>query len=213
MYICGTKWCQVSVDEPGPVVAGLYVREQAGLLDLAAPELPALEPPSQVWLPWARHPPVGWGPPQLAVPADDRTAEEWERWWWRLVRAQPERQHPADLPDFRSVQDLPGLRAALRVHGESAVRWTEAVQDDPRARVSLDSPRRGLTAMLDDLMVDGARPFKLRLTVVPLAVEHAWVLDGAHVLLTRRLIGDPENLLDWLRPRILGLARGRALTG
>lgn len=213
MYICGTKWCQVSVDEPGPVVAGLYVRERAALLGLAAPDLPALDPSSAVWLPWARHAPVGWQPPDLPVPADDRTAGEWERWWWRLVRAEPERQKPLDLPDFRSVIDLPGLRAALRVHGESAVRWTDSVQDDPRAQLALDSPRRGLTTLLDEMIVDGARPFRLRLTVVPLAVEHAWVLDGSHVLLTRRLISDPENLLDWLRPRISALAQGRILAG
>lgn len=213
MYICGTRWCQVSVDEPGPVVAGLYVRERAGLLGLAAPDLPALDPSSQVWLPWARRAPVDWRPPDLDVPVDDRTAQQWEQWWWRLVRAEPERQRPVDLPDVRSALDLPLLRSALRVHGESAVRWTDAVQDDPRASLALDSPRRGLTAILDDLLVDGARPFRLRLTVVPLAVEHAWVLDGRHVLLTRRLIADPENLLDWLRPRIAALAQGRVLTG
>lgn len=213
MYISGTKWCQVSVEEPAPVVAGLYVRERAGLLDLAAPELPALDPSSTVWLPWARRAPVGWQPPGLDVPADDRTAQQWERWWWRLVRAEPERQHGLDLPLMRSAVELPAVRAALQVHGESAVRWTEAVQDDPRAHLALDSPRRGLTTMVDSLLVDGARPFRLRLTVVPLAVEHAWVLDGAHILLTRRLVSDPENLLDWLRPRISTLAQGRALTG
>ena len=49
------------------------------------------------------------------------------------------------------------------------------------------------------------RPFRLRLTVIPVQTEHAWQLAPDHILMTRNLIADRDNVLDWLRSRILAL--------
>ena len=40
------------------------------------------------------------------------------------------------------------------------------------------------------------------------AHDGAWMLGPDHVLITRRLIADLDNAVDWLRPRILTLAGG-----
>ena len=51
----------------------------------------------------------------------------------------------------------------------------------------------------------GSKPFRLRLTVIPVETEHAWQLAPDHILMTRHLIGDRNNVLDWLRSRILAV--------
>ena len=68
------------------------------------------------------------------------------------------------------------------------------------------APREGL----DELARQAAqnwrsRPFRLRLTVIPVQTEHAWQLAPDHILMTRNLIADRENVLDWLRSRLLSL--------
>ena len=50
------------------------------------------------------------------------------------------------------------------------------------------------------------QPFNIRITVIGVQTKHAWVLAPDHLMLTRHLIADLDNALDWLRPRILALA-------
>lgn len=42
--------------------------------------------------------------------------------------------------------------------------------------------------------------------MIGVQTKHAWVLRPDHLLLTRQLVFDLDNALDWLRPRILALA-------
>ena len=45
----------------------------------------------------------------------------------------------------------------------------------------------------------------MRITVIGVQSKHAWMLAPDHVLMTRHLVADIDNVLDWLRPRILAL--------
>ena len=49
-------------------------------------------------------------------------------------------------------------------------------------------------------------PFNVRITVIGVQTKRAWVLAPDHLMLTRHLIADLDNAVDWLRPRILALA-------
>jgi hypothetical protein len=53
----------------------------------------------------------------------------------------------------------------------------------------------------------GRRPaqFSMRITVIGVQSKHAWLLAPDHVLMTRHLVADIDNVLDWLRPRLLAL--------
>ena len=74
---------------------------------------------------------------------------------------------------------------------------------------ALAAPGLGLNALVSDLpTILGRRPlpFAVRITVIGVQTKHAWVLAPDHLMLTRHLIADLDNALDWLRPRILALA-------
>ena len=76
-------------------------------------------------------------------------------------------------------------------------------------KAAQSAPGIGLNALVRDLpKLLGRRPqpFAMRITVIGVQTKHAWVLAPDHVLLTRHLISDLDNALDWLRPRILALA-------
>ncbi len=112
-------------------------------------------------------------------------------------------------PGFRALKKVPAIQLLLQRHFEEAGRWVEAVMSDPRVRREETTPRPGLAAIVASLDSDPVRvpiPFRLRLTVIPVASKHAWVVGAEHILISRRLIADTDNALDWLRPRIAALA-------
>ena len=49
--------------------------------------------------------------------------------------------------------------------------------------------------------------------MIGVQTKHAWILTPDHLLLTRHLIADLDNALDWLRPRIIALAAGHSAAG
>ena len=49
--------------------------------------------------------------------------------------------------------------------------------------------------------------------MIGVQTKHAWILAPDHLLLTRHLIADLDNALDWLRPRIIALAAGHSAAG
>ena len=217
MYIAGSERCQISVAEPAPLVVALYLRERAGLDPNLDYELPGLDPPITRWPVWARSAPVGWAPPAAVrdTPVDPGVAAaEWARWWNHLLvegATSSETFHP---PGFRDLRAIPAIQLLLQRHYEEASRWVDAITDDPRVRREQTTPRPGLTAMLAELEADPAArptPFRLRLTIVPVRTKHAWPLEPDHILISRRLVADTDNVLDWLRPRgVRALARGTA---
>ncbi|MTD14488.1 hypothetical protein GIS00_11075 [Nakamurella sp. YIM 132087] len=214
MYIAGTDRCRVEVAEPLPLVVALYLREVADLDPPRARGIPRLEPAFDSWPVWARNPPSDWDPPlvlRYAAGIDlvdrDRASEEWDRWWSRLLLTLPTPDQAFRPPAFRAFRSLPALRLLLQKYHDEAARWAEAVTQDPRVQGAHAAPRSGLASMISDLVGSGrAHDFRLRLTVIPVASKHAWVLRPDHVLITRLLIADTDNVLDWLRPRVRSLA-------
>lgn len=216
MYIAGTERCQISVEEPAPLLVALYLRERAGLSPDLGYRLPALDPPYTSWPVWARSAPVGWAPPAAVQTAPvDRTtaAAEWVRWWNHLLAEGATSSEAFHPPGFRDLRALPLIQLLLQRHYEEASRWVDALIEDPRVRRDQTTPRPGLGRMLAELEADPSYrplPFRLRLTIVPVRTKHAWPLDPEHILISRRLVADTDNVLDWLRPRVFALARGRS---
>lgn len=205
-----TSW-RIGIDEPQPLVIGLFVRDVAGLT--------------------SRH---AWLPP--AVPATPRAngkgpedaARQWDLWWDRALLfdwtmdGQSQEQLGAlwwTPPDFDSLQSAPALQEVVARHFSDAVAWS---RDRKREHVELmigtPDPRpfhrgrsgRGLveTKLVADLernLGRRARPFQLRITEIPVAGKELWQLDPHHVLLTAELLSDSDEYRRRITPVLQAL--------
>lgn len=209
MYIAGPESCQISVDEPSTLVVALYIREAAGLGGVTAPEIPLLDPPSAIWPVWAPRPSDGLValPDPFAGPLDkEQTASEWARWWRHALAVGPAAAEDLRPPRFVAFNATPSLRALLQMYHERASLWADAISVDPLVKRAHAAPKDGLEELARELArARQARPFRLRLTVIPVQTEHAWQLAPDHILVTRHLIAHRDNVLDWLRSRVLAM--------
>jgi hypothetical protein len=216
MFIAGTERWKITIAEPEALRIALYVREVAGLQPVTIPQIPPLDPPTDVWPVWSRRPaPVEPAGAVRLLGGRDVDVEiasgQWARWWRHALELGTEAIDDLRPPGFVALSGVPDLRALMQRHYYNANLWSEAINDDPRSKKVLSAPGMGLNALVRDLPeILGRRPrqFALRITVIGVQSKHAWTLTPNHLLLTRHLIADLDNALDWLRPRILTLAGG-----
>jgi hypothetical protein len=214
MFIAGTERWKIIIAEPEALRIALYVREVAGLQPVTDPMIPPVDPPTDVWPVWSRRPievQSGGGVRLLGGRDIDVqiASAQWARWWRHALDVGTEAMDDLRPPAFLPLAGVPDLRALMQRHFYNANLWSDAIHDDPRSKRILSAPGKGLSALVHDLpTILGRRPgqFVLRITVIGVQTKHAWVLSPNHLLLTRRLIADLDNALDWLRPRILALA-------
>ncbi len=209
MYIAGPERCQISVDEPATLVIALYIREAAGLAGATVPEIPLLDPSSKIWPVWAARPSDGLValPDPFAGHLDrEQSAREWARWWRHALAVGPAAADDLRPPRFPAFSATPSLRVLLQMYHERASLWADSIASDPRAKRAHAAPKEGLEELARDAeRIWRSGPFRLRITVIPVQTEHAWQLAPDHILMTRHLIADRDNVLDWLRSRILAV--------
>jgi len=207
MFIAGRENWKISIDEPQVLRVALYIREIAGLEPVTDPVIPPLDPPATVWPAWVRKPAE---PPAPELPGFDSVAAaaQWTRWWIHALDQGASGQQDLTYPSFKAFAHLPELRGLLNRHYPNALSWSTACGDDPRVKRDHLAPGSRLPGLIQSLEREAgrhARPFALRITVIPVQSKHAWVLDQEHLLVTHHLIRDDENLLDWLRSQIIAL--------
>ena len=215
MFIAGTERWKITIAEPEALRIALYVRDVAGLHPVTDPQIPPLDPPADVWPVWSRRPvevpQFGW---RAAARRPRRRSEIAAGPVGALVDDTPWRSAPSAIDDFRppaflALAGVPDLRALMQRHFYNASLWSDGLNDDPRIRARPIGPgHRPQRPGEGPAGILGRRPppFDLRITVIGVQTKHAWVLAPDHLLLTRHLIADLDNALDWLRPRILALA-------
>ena len=214
MFIAGTQRWKVTIAEPESLRIALYVRDVAGLEPVTVPEIPPLDPPADVWPVWSRRPvevPSAGGVKLLGGRDVDVAiaSGQWARWWRHALEVGPSAIDDFRPPAFIGLAAVPDLRALMQRHFYNANLWSEGLTDDPRIRAAQSAPALGLNALIRDLPQTLGRrphPFDLRITVIGVQTKHAWVLAPDHVLMTRHLIADRDNAVDWLRLRISELA-------
>jgi hypothetical protein len=220
MLIAGTERWKITIVEPEALRIALYVRDVAGLTPVTDPMIPPLDPAADVWPVWAKRPlPVPpAGPIRLLGGRDvDVTVAsgQWARWWQHALTLGTSAIDDLKPPHFTALSGVPDLRALMQRHFYNANLWSDGLNDDPRIRSAHTAPGLGLNALIKQLpALLGRRPepFTLRITVIGVQTKHAWVLAPDHLMLTRHLVADLDNAVDWLRPRILTLASSGALT-
>lgn len=214
MFIAGTERWKIVLDEPEALRIALYVRDVAGLEPVTVPAIPPLDPSVDVWPVWSRRPIEVQSPGGVKLRGGrridlDTAAGQWARWWAHALREGPsvalDDLRPPNFPAFSAVPDL---RALMQLHYYNASLWSDGLKDDPRIKTAHTAPGSGLTALVRELpTLLGRRPraFTMRVTVIGVQTKRAWILAPDHLLLTRHLIADLDNALDWLRPRILAV--------
>lgn len=214
MFIAGTEWAKITIAEPEALRIALYVRDVAGLVPDTEPAIPPLDPPADVWPVWFRRPvdvPTSGGVKLLGGrDVDLRIASaQWARWWRHALEVGTGAIDDLRPPAFIALSGVPDLRALMQRHFHNASIWSDGLSDDPRVKSAISAPGLGLNALVSNLPEILGRkplPFAVRITVIGVQTKHAWMLSPNHLMLTRHLIADLDNALDWLRPRILALA-------
>ena len=205
-----TSW-RIGIDEPQPLVIGLFVRDVSGLTS------------SHVWLPHSVP-----ATPRANGEGSEEAARQWDLWWDRALlfdwtmEGQSQEQLGAlwwTPPDFDSLRSTPALQAVVARHFSDAVAWS---RDRKREHVELmigtPDPRpfhrgtrgRGLdlTRLVAGLERDlgrRAHAFHLRITVIPVAGKELWQLDPHHLLLTDELLRDSAEYRARITPVLQAL--------
>ena len=213
MFIAGTERWKVTIAEPEALRIGLYIRDAAALDPLTEPVIPPLDPPCDVWPVWSRRPvdvPASGGVRLLGGRDINRmvASGQWARWWTHALDVGAGAIDDLRPPGFLALSGVPNLRALVQRHFHNANLWSDGVNDDPRTKHALSAPAAGINTIIRELPdVLGRRPaqFSMRITVIGVQTKHAWMLAPDHVLMTRHLVADIDNVVDWLRPRILAL--------
>ena len=213
MFIAGTERWKITITEPEALRIALYVRDVAGLEPITDPLIPPLDPPTDVWPVWYRRPVevpasgvvrlLGGRDVDLAI-----ASGQWARWWRHALEVGTSAIDDLRPPGFFALSGVPDLRALMQRHYHNANLWSDGVNDDPRIRRAHTAPGLGLNTLVRELpTILGRRPqpFAIRITVIGVQSKHAWTLAPDHLLITRHLMADIDNALDWLRPRILAL--------
>jgi len=191
-----TSW-QIVIDQPEPLVIGLFVRDVAGLKT------------RHTWLPHCA--------PGIARANGERSAKashQWDLWWDRSISnywngPDQSQEQLAGMwwipPDFESLQSVPALQEVVARHFDNARQWaSDRKQEHIELMIGTPDPRpfhrgrRGGRGLDETRLVAGlernlgrrAQPFQLRITVIPVAGKEFWQLDPDHVLLTDELLRD-----------------------
>jgi len=191
---------------PSLLVLALHVRDGAGLEPAMDPPVPRLEPAVG----------AGAGAPPAA-------AEQWSAWWRALLGAEVALRRavsdgpggmathaalaahhvPYTPPDFSGLDGSPELRELVAGGWGDAHRWTEARSRELHA-VNTAQDRRLLEC---DVVRDAerragrrARPFRLYVSVLPVAGASVWRVAEDHVLAGWGLYASSPDWRRWLDP-------------
>ena len=200
MYEAGRANWQISIDQPSPLMLGLFIRDVAGV------------PSSLSWLP----------PASPAVPrAGDRAPEaaglQWDAWWDQAVREErkaDDADWPPHLsswwtpPAFESLDAAPELREIVAAHFFDAVRWSDDRHQEHGATMLSnvgDLFETKLVRGLERAQGRTAQPFRLWITEIPVEGQQFWQLGPDHVLVTADLLRDTAVYRRRLTPVIEAL--------
>lgn len=154
----------------------------------------------------------------VAEPPPDEFAWWWTRWWVSIVEPDADGWGvPLRTVDDEGMVVVPesgadAYVAALRRHLDDARTWADLVHADETER-ALDRTRRGDPLVLAELVAEreadagrAARPFRLRLEVLPLTVGSVWWIAEHAVAVDSQLRDDPLLFREAMRAIVAQLA-------
>ncbi|HXR43889.1 MAG TPA: hypothetical protein VN759_03725 [Pseudolysinimonas sp.] len=180
---------QVAEDASRDVLVALYLRDALGVIDPSG--LPRL---------------LGTGLPAVEA-ADDRTTYRWMRWWVSTVDPDGPAWGGQVLPPDEDDAADPYLAAVAR-HLDSARAWADVVHEQytERSLERADFTIQDVVAEREAELGRAARPFRLRIEVLPLTTAGLWWIGENAIAVDELLRDEPLMYADALRPIVAQLA-------
>jgi len=188
MRTAGAASWQITTDVPQVLAVALYIRDVAGVAQTASPVGLAEVVPSVTRAGTA--------------PALPEVTAQWNSWWARALTTGPDALEELEPPHFSTFADATALQDLLRAHLHAALRWSSEVKRSSALATRGGLPLGKLVSEIEHRTGRVARPFRLRLDVVPVAGRDVWTVGHAHVLMSSALLDDPELLVAKLRPAV-----------
>ncbi len=167
------------------VLVALYLRDALGILDPSG--LPRL---------------LGTGLSADPAPVDEMSAWAWTRWWVSVI--EPDAQ-VSPLPEHAS----PAWESVVRRHLDDARTWADVAHDEYTATAAA----RGPDDVLGEVVAEWeaahdrpARPFRLRVEVLPLTAAGVWWVAEDAIAVDEMLRAEPLTYRDALAPIVDRLA-------
>jgi hypothetical protein len=156
--------------------------------------------------------------PVAVVVALAVTQLQWDHWWNRALLEADQADGadwPPDLsawwtpPAFESLHAAPELQEIVAAHFFDAVRWSNDRHQEHGATM-----QRSVSGLFATKLVRGmeralartARPFRLRITEIPVLGQHLWQLRPDHVLVSSALLLDTVQYHQQLIPVVEALS-------
>jgi hypothetical protein len=192
----GSRW-QITTDTSGPMMIALYVRDTVGLNGAGHPALshavPKIRPADHTHL-------------TADVGGLSALKTEWEAWWEQLVKAHPQTSPELSPPEFGAFGNSPALQRVLQAHFGAALTWARERRSE-YARLEAERLASGTDQLLEELVDDrlmevgrDSRDFTLTIIELPLNEQRAWYLEPDKIIMSNRLMAEPELFRSYVQP-------------
>lgn len=186
MHVAGSRGWEAREGASREILVGLYVRDALGVADPSG--LPRL---------------LGTGLRDPG-PADERTNWWWQRWWIAIL--DPDEGRHTGLPsDFGEI----GERALSR-HLDDARAWADVAHDAHGEAAAERSPGdltlNHVVGEREEVLGRAARPFRLRIEVLPLTTAGIWWIGENAIAVDELLRADSASYALALEPIVERLA-------
>lgn len=199
MQLAGTRSWRMGCDEPRLLLLALYVRDAAGLDAAADPPVARLDPAVAA----------------TGEPVPEVAAAQWTVWWSHLVASEPavmraiqdagggmdsvrilsEHHMSYGPPGFEALRGSPELRELVARHDADSRAWAQErsqelirhTTEPDRVRVEWEVVREA-----ERLLGRPVRPFRLQVSILPVAGARSWRVAGDHMVVTRSRYLDVE---------------------
>jgi hypothetical protein len=191
---------QISTDQPQHLVIGLFIRDVAGV------------PSRHSWLP-----PAAPAVPRAGDQAPDAAGQQWDHWWNQALLEgyqadgadwPPELSTWWTPPAFESLHAAPELQEIVAAHFLDAVRWSNDRHQEHGATMQSSVGALFATKLvrgMERALARTARPFRLRITEIPVLGQQLWQLHPDHVLVSSALLRDSIQYQQQLIPVVEAL--------
>lgn len=197
MHNTGGPGWRITMDTSGPMLIALYLRDVAGLAGAGRPSLSHASPKIRQADHTHLTADVG-GLPALKT--------EWEAWWAQLLKAYPETAPELAPPKFEAFANSPALQKVLQAHFGAALSWARERRDE-YAAIEAERVANGTTLMIGDMVEDrllevgrSSRDFNLSIIELPLNEQRAWYLEPDKMIMSHRLLSQPDVFRSYVQP-------------
>ncbi|MFJ5954865.1 hypothetical protein ACIQC5_02785 [Paenarthrobacter sp. NPDC092416] len=203
MHESGGPGWRITMDTSGPMLIALYLRDVAGLDGAGRPLLSHAAPKVR----HADHTHL-----TAEVGGVHALKTEWEAWWDKLLKSYPKPALELAPPSFHAFGNSPALQRVLQAHFGAALGWAED-RIEEYSKIEAIRETNGMTQVLNEMVEDrllevgrSSRDFDLTIIELPLNEPRAWYLEPSTMIMSHKLLSEPEMFRSYVQPVVEILA-------